>query len=334
MNSTFKQRFLEMTGKEVPLDYFLYTCFEAEKMLAGTEKRAGGPEKVESRNLNPALAEGLSATNEAAWERAIGSLYDWHCAREQALLDRAPVDIERLCAVADEFAAFHADLQHLFHVVTGEGLPVFDEEAGLAPVWVAATNILDEKSPSASGLFKKFFAWAYNTWEPQVFEVGSRPPVGRYSPPPRLRTGGPGGRPAHQDRGDRPERPAHQDRGGRPEHSDRPAPRSEHADRPQRDDRPRRDDRPQHDNRPQRDDRPRHHDDERSMQQEKEALAEVEKAIAKLTSDASTEFVDLPPTNSFQRRKQHHETNERGFQTQSVGEGHDRAVRVTRNPGK
>ena len=313
MTSTFKQRFLEMTGKEVPLDYFLYTCFEAEKMLAGTEKRLGGPDKVDSRNTDPSLKEGLSATNEAAWERAVGSLYDWHCAREQNLLDRAPVDIERLCAVADEFVAFHADLRHLYHAVTGEGLPVFDEEEGLAPVWVAVTNVLDEKSPSASGLFKKFFAWAYNTWEPQVFEVGSRPPVGRYSPPPRLRTGGPG---------------------GRPEHSDRPAPRAEHSDRPHRDDRPRRDDRPHRDDRPQRDDRPRHHDDERSLQQEKEALAEVEKAIAKLESDPSTEFVDLPPTNSYQRRKQHHEINERGFKTQSVGEGHDRAVRATRDKGK
>ena len=318
MTSDFKQRFIEMTGKEVPLDYFLYTCFESEKMLAGTEKRLGGPDKVESRNIDPSLMDGLSATNDAAWERAVATLYDWHCAREQALLERAPVDIERLCAVADEFVAFHADLRHLFHAVTGDGLPVFDEEVGLAPIWIAVSNVLDEKSSSASGLFKKFFAWTYNTWEPPTFEVGSRPPVGRYSPPPRLRTGGPGGRPERNDRNDRPERPDRNDRNDRPQH----------------DDRPRRADRPRRDDRPHRDERPRHHDDERSIQQEKEALAEVEKALAVFESDPSTEFVDLPPTNSYQRRKQHHEINERGFKTQSVGEGHDRAVRVTRDKGK
>jgi predicted RNA-binding protein Jag len=61
-----------------------------------------------------------------------------------------------------------------------------------------------------------------------------------------------------------------------------------------------------------------------------EALSAVESAIEKLERDPSTRFVDLPPTNSFQRRKQHHTISERGFQSQSVGEGENRAVRVLR----
>lgn len=337
MTSLFKQRFIEMTGKEIPLDFFLYSCLEAEKMLAAAEKRAGGPEQVECRYLDAALAEGLTATDVGAWEQAIGTLYAWHCKREPALTESSMVDIQALCPVTTEFAAFHADLRHLYHSVTSENLPLFNKEAGLAPVWTAVTKVIDHKSSFAAGLFEEFFAWTYNNWEAPVYEVGSRPPVGRYAPPPRLRTGGPGS--VGGSHGGRPERNDRPERSERPERNDRPEPGNRaqgerpqrDGNRPQHDSRPQRDgNRPQHSDRPRRDDQPRQHDDERSIQQEKEALAEVEKAIATLASNPSTEFVDLPPTNSFQRRKQHHETNERGFRTQSVGEGHDRAVRVSR----
>ncbi|NDE18108.1 hypothetical protein EBZ80_24635 [bacterium] len=60
-------------------------------------------------------------------------------------------------------------------------------------------------------------------------------------------------------------------------------------------------------------------------------MAEVDKAVELLNSDANLAFVDLPPTNSFQRRKQHHAVMEHGFKSSSVGEGKDRAVRVSRD---
>ena len=155
MTSLFKQRFIEMTGKEIPLDFFLYSCLEAEKMLAAAEKRAGGPEQVESRYLDAALAEGLTATDVGAWEQAIGTLYAWHCKREPALTESSMVDIQALCPVTTEFAAFHADLRHLYHSVTSENLPLFNKEAGLAPVWTAVTKVIDHKSSFAAGLFEE-----------------------------------------------------------------------------------------------------------------------------------------------------------------------------------
>ena len=306
-----------MTGKEVPLDLFLYSCFEAEKMLAEAEKRAGGPENLNSRNLDTSMASGIGANDGTAWENLIMRLYSWHCEREPALVDDSkPLDIELLCPVSDAFAAFHADLRNFYKAATGESLPVFDMEAGLAPVWVAVMNVLRNKSPRGASLFEKYFAWTYSDWEAPVYEVGSRPPVGRYAPPPRLRTGGPGGK-GGPDRSDRPERP---DRGERHGRHERPE-RGNRADRPRRDDRHHRDEnfgnRASH--------------EERSSEQEQAALAEVDKAVDLLNNDPKLAFVDLPPTNSFQRRKQHHAVMEHGFKSSSVGEGKDRAVRVSRD---
>jgi len=326
MTSTFKQRFIEMTGKEVPLDLFLYSCFEAEKMLAEAEKRVGGPENLNSRNMDTSSATGLGAGDEAAWENVVARLYSWHSEREPALVDDSkPVDIELLCPVSDAFAAFHADLRNFYQSATGESLPVFDMESGLAPVWVAVMNVLRNKSPRGASLFEKYFAWTYSDWEAPVYEVGSRPPVGRYAPPPRLRAGGPGGK-AGPDRPDRPDRSERHDRPDRGERHARP-------DRPDRPERGHRTDRPRRDDRHQRDENfgNRAGHEERSVEQERAALAEVDKAVDLLNSNANLAFVDLPPTNSFQRRKQHHAVMEHGFKSSSVGEGKDRAVRVSRD---
>lgn len=325
MVSPYKERFIAQAGKEVPLDYFLYSCFEAETMIANLQKKAGGKEHVDFRYPSlPDLAGKLSgkADSDSAWQEAIADLFQWHCEREPALGEKAIVDYEKVSGVVFGFSCFHADLRELYRIAGEADLPLFKEAEGLAPFWRMTMAVLLEKSPKASELFAKFFAWTYSSWEPPVYEVGSRPPVGRFAPPPRLRpgsgpgggSGGPGGRrrgPAH----DRPER---SERGDRAEHTDR-------GDRPER--APRREGRNDGRGRgPRRDDG---HQDRAAA----EAMSAVEDAISRLERDPSTPHVDLPPTNSFQRRKQHHTINERGFQSQSIGDGDSRAVRVTRGGG-
>ncbi|MEY4631588.1 MAG: hypothetical protein RIQ81_1708 [Pseudomonadota bacterium] len=343
MVSPYKERFIAQAGKEVPLDYFLYSCFEAETMIANLQKKAGGKENVDFRHPSlPDLAGKLSGKPDTdnAWQDAIASLYQWHCEREPGLLEKTVVDYEKVSGVVFGFSCFHADLRELHRLAGSSELPVFSESADLAPFWRMTMVVLEEKSPKARELFAKFFAWTYSSWEPPVYEVGSRPPIGRFAPPPRLRAGsGPGGGfgggPGGRKRGG-PERTGHHDRPDRPQ-------RGEQSDRPERPARGGRDfDRPQREESrrggqesegrregrrgPRRDDG---HQDRAAA----EAMSAVEDAIARLEREPSTPFVDLPPTNSFQRRKQHHTVNERGFQSESVGEGNNRAVRVIRGGG-
>ena len=57
---------------------------------------------------------------------------------------------------------------------------------------------------------------------------------------------------------------------------------------------------------------------------------EADRAIEKLKSDASLDEVALKPTNSYYRRIQHQQIVDAGFHSYSVGEGPDRAVKVSR----
>ena len=60
------------------------------------------------------------------------------------------------------------------------------------------------------------------------------------------------------------------------------------------------------------------------------ALAEVTDATNSLSQDSSSDGVTLKPQNSFVRRKQHKLAVELGFQSESVGEGQARCVKITR----
>jgi hypothetical protein len=333
MVSPYKERFIAQAGKEVPLDYFLYSCFEAENTIHNLQKKAGGKDKVDFRHpdlnaLTPDLKAALGANSEA-WEKAIATLFQWHGEREPALLENLPLDYERVSSVTAAFAVFYADFRDLYGKVSGESLPVFDEAGGLAPVWQSMMRVMDAKVPSNAYLLSRFFAWTHSAWEAPVYEIGSRPPVGRFAPPPRIRTAAGGDGASRNargfDKGSSQDRPRRQE--GRvhgyetgPSENRRPnilGARQETRDEPRHG--AKHDERKGHRKAAGREDR-----------MDPEALSAVESAIEKLERDPSTRFVDLPPTNSFQRRKQHHTISERGFQSQSVGEGENRAVRVLR----
>jgi hypothetical protein len=324
MVSPYKERFIAQAGKEVPLDYFLYSCFEAENMIRDLQKKAGGKDKVDFRYPDLAsLASGLvagDALDASEWERKLATLLLWHGEREPSLLENITVDYERVSSVTAAFAGFYTDFRELYAQVAGDSLPVFDAEQGLAPIWQVTMKLIQTKAPRTAGLITQFFAWTHSAWEAPVYEVGSRPPVGRFAPPPRLRTSAAGGGRPDRSGSEResgrgfdrasvrgPERSRSQ---GRPDgrHESRRPPRKENF----------------------RENSKGHPREDRAAA---EALSAVDNAIQQLERDPSTKFVDLPPTNSFQRRKQHHTINERGFQSQSVGEGDSRAVRVMRGSG-
>jgi hypothetical protein len=70
-----------------------------------------------------------------------------------------------------------------------------------------------------------------------------------------------------------------------------------------------------------------------SEEQVEAGIAEAKAAMETLKSDKSVHEVPLAPTNSFIRRAQHAFIVEMGFETESRGEGRDRAVYVMRAKG-
>ena len=60
------------------------------------------------------------------------------------------------------------------------------------------------------------------------------------------------------------------------------------------------------------------------------ALAEVDDAIATMRANPDKPEITLKPQNSFYRRLQHQKIIDMGFDSNSVGEGPERAVRIGR----
>lgn len=235
-------------------------------------------------------------------DHLVEKTYMDHCLSEPLLTTSDAVDFEKVGPITAEFVAFIIQLAAIYKKTTGNPLPVYSDDADAPDVWKSVIRIIDQKSPSAAGLFKQYFAWTYNEWETPVYEIGSRPPVGRYAPPPKPRLSTPGSKNSERSGkpSDRRESQPGNERGG-----SRYNPTNNRARRA-----------PPADTR-----------DNRTVES---AQSVVQKAVATLTGDPRLEFVDLPAANSFQRRQQHHFANELGFHTKSIGEGTTRAVRISR----
>lgn len=331
---TRKQRVLEARGQAVPLDLFLYSCLEYERLLNHNPEHQSHtiqwprPSDFAQMPLTGLLAQ-LSA---------------WYRDHHPAMAGRKPLDHEQLNDVVVPTVAFTRDVAALYRDRVGEDLPEYDKSVGNNKFWDDLIDAIQQAFPAYAIPITRFVQWAHAVEPVEDFEPGSRPPVGRYAPRmPRRDDSRPnrdgGGRgPRSGDRGPRggDRGPRSGDRG--PRGGAQGAPRGGHGggDQQSRDRSERsphrgpRFDRGEH---PQRggDRRPRRsRDDEANPKLEAAALAEVEQAIAQLKADANLDEVTLKPANSFYRRIQHQKIVDLGFHSFSVGEGPDRAVKVAR----
>ena len=337
---TKKQRVLDARGHEVTVDYFLYSCLEQERLerakkdgkehaikwpvlgAPGTEEGAVAPAAVSASELGDLLCQ----------------LFAWYRDNCSALTSKRTLDHEQLIEVVPPFVALCRDIADLHKQKTGADLPPFPAAEGEpATVWTDINASLAGCFPTHQHLFKRYLQWTYATEKTEEFIPGSRPPVGRFAPPPLPRTGpgrdsgGRGGRPERgpvrgrgPDRGARPERDGHGDKG--PRHK---APRPQASASAEGSDR-----RPQQGQRKPQGDQSRRRrgpeNEEQTARLKEKALAEVAQAISTMKTDSSVSEVDLNPTNSFYRRIQHQEIVDAGFVSNSVGEGPERAVKITR----
>ena len=347
---TKKQRVLDARGHEVTVDYFLYSCLEQERLerakkdskehaikwpvlgAPGTEEGAVAPAAVSAAELGDLLCQ----------------LFAWYRDNFAALTSKRALDHEQLIEVAPPFVALCRDLADLHKQKTGSYLPPFPTTEGEpAAVWTEINASLASCFPTHQHLFKRYLQWTYATEKTEEFIPGSRPPIGRFAPPHLPRTGpgrdsgrsgpgrdsgGRGGRPERGPvRGRGPDKGPDQDRDGQGDKEERPrAPRpqastssAEGSDR-----------RPQQGQRKPQGDQARRRrgpeNEEQTTRLKEKALAEVVQAISTMKTDSSVSEVALNPTNSFYRRIQHQEIVDAGFVSNSVGEGSERAVKISR----
>ena len=357
---TTKDLVLKARGHSIPVDYFLYSCLEDER-LARAKAGTGAP-VLHWPPLEP-TADGSPAGLGSSLERGdflrlAAELIAWYREHVPTLANQQTLDHEQIHLVVPGVVALAADLATLHQVKLGTALPEIPRGKPGEGVWNDLATLLAEQFPTYGRAYILPYAqWAHTAEFREDFEPGSRPPVGRFAPPmPRFdrgdrggdrgggrggdrkggRPGGPGGRGPDGPGASRPRPPrqdaSSEDRGGeprrppRPQHGEGERPARSHRGGPDGGDRshsgPRRD---RGDGR-----RPPRRSDDETATLKAHAMSEVDAAIAKLKSEPGVAEVVLKPTNSFYRRIQHQKAIDEGFHSSSVGEGPDRAVMVTR----
>jgi hypothetical protein len=285
------------------LDYFLYSCFEYEQTCKALPGKAMGPQRW------PQAVAFLDGERDNF--RDLGDLgkqleacLRWYVEQFPSLLEDRSMTMENIGNLTAPAVFFSLDLKIVAGADsqnTADALQASDNNA----VWETIDRHLDELLPNFSSHFKTYLRWVFVKKEEQTWDVGSRPPVGRYAPfqrrsgrpgdskgPPRRGAGGQGGRP--QGGRDRHERGQDRDRSRGPRRDAGAAKGGSHA------------------------------------EQERAALEAVRFAVDQLRSNPALAEIKLDPSNSFFRRLQHKRAVAEGFHSFSTGEGMQRAVVVTR----
>lgn len=285
----------------------MYSCFEFEQTCRATPHRSLGAERW------PAVVSQLEGEGPQLSE--IGSLQDqleacvkWYTKTFGYLLTENTLNLTNINGIIPGIVFIGLDFKTIISSDPTHEELKFNESRPNTALWDLVAKVLRNLLPAFSTQTVAYLQWAYGEKEEKTWEVGSRPPVGRYAP----RRGRPS--PNRSDRGER------NDRGGN---------RNERPDRKDRGERG--------GNRrggAQKGGNPRRNNEKKgggsSEQKEKLALTDVNKAVEKLGQEPGLSEIKLKPANSFYRRLQHKHAISQGFESTSSGEGNDRSVVVKR----
>lgn len=312
------------------IDYFLYSCFEFEQTCKAFPGRGTSeqrwPEAVKIIEAGQAhqTTEGDEAHEEyfpaGSFTELLEQSFAWYEKEFPELKGEGKIELENVGAISTAAVFFALDLKLLTRR-NPEALDALAQDTN--PLWRDIQKIVEAHGGRFLHYIYSYLRWSFVKTEEKVWEVGDRPPVGRYTPGAARRNssrpysggfssgprrGGPSGRPSDRDRG--PRRDGDKGpRGGRDRDRDR-----DRGDKGRS--RP-----PRGENR----------GNNSHADQEQAAIETVKVAIDKLRADTSLSEVRLDPSNSFFRRLQHKKAVADGFYSYSTGEGNGRSVVVTRD---
>lgn len=256
--------------------------------------------------------------------RDLGNLQDqlkasvnWYLEQFPALTTDRKLEMENISGISAATVFICLDLKILS---TQDGSQTLEALCAQdhGPLWNQVDQVIDSHLSNFASYIKAYLRWVFVKKDEQIWDVGSRPPVGRYSPGAQRRMGRGN---TEMRSGSGPQRRSGPGTGGpRPSGNSRRNERDRGPDKSSGDRGPRRSQGPSRGQ-----GGPQNH-----AEQERQALDAVHLAINKLKGEQALNEVKLDPSNSFFRRLQHKKAVAEGFFSYSTGEGAQRAVVVTR----
>ncbi|MEI8024737.1 MAG: R3H domain-containing nucleic acid-binding protein [Pseudomonadota bacterium] len=310
-SETIKQGYLASSQTELSTERFIFACYESVKIH----------EKIEGL-FKKDFEWPCVAKKESSFASTLTQMLEWHFSNHLADLANKVLSISNLTYVSIHMAHLEKDFRRLClesgMIDTRDGRPL---QVALNDLLMAIDKVF---SKYIKDLSKSFFTWLYSKPKLSVVDFNQVPPVGRYA---RMvinaRNRSPSSHPETQEKSSEIEVAVPSDavEGRRP--SREASPRKEAVGTPDRNARPKQ-------ARVDRGPRERKPDQEKDMEQEAATLALVDVAIQSLSSNLDLKEVVLAPQNSYYRRLQHQKAVDAGFISDSVGEGKERAVKISR----
>lgn len=280
------------------LDYFLYSCFEFEETVKATPIRSTGSERW-PRAIDYIEGENTSFDDLGNLDAQMRACFEWYTEKFPNLMTERNLDLTNINGIIPAVVFLGLDLKFIIAANNEFERLVFSETKPQPSLWNRIEDNLKGEIKNFSRHIVAYLQWAYAEKEEKQWDIGSRPPIGRYAPRPKRSSGGPSS--GNRDR--KPSGGGNHRGGNRSDHK-----RGGNAGKRGGDKRSR----------------------GNNQQLEKQALTEVNDAVKKMSQDDSVNEVKLPPANSFFRRLQHKHAIAQGFESSSQGEGHDRSVVVKR----
>ena len=273
------------------MDYFLYSCFEFEQTCKATPHRSLGAERW------PALVAHLEGDGPRLGD--IGSIQEqfdaclkWYSDTFPNLISENSLNLDNINNIIPGVVFLGLDLKTIVSSDSTFEELKYSEVRPDTKLWGLIEKTLKKFIPNFSRQSLAYLQWAYGEKEEKQWEIGSRPPIGRYAPSFRKTRGGNSSRPDRGERKDRGDRPNGNRKGGNRSRNNPKRGGSDHK--------------------------------------EKSALTDVNNAVKKLKENNDLSEIKLKPANSFYRRLQHKHAISQGFESISSGEGNDRSVVVMR----
>ena len=291
----------ENTNGTVGMDLFLYSCFEfeqtAQHLPGKMQNDQRWPKGIELENSDSNTDKCEEPLNEM-----ISTMIGWYRTNTQNIEE--PVCLEVLSDIVPVIVMIAKDLNAISETKNGTPLPPLGHTE-TDVIWKCFLPELKSGFAQQHDFFIRYLSWAFSSSEEEKFELGSRPPVGKYSPNFRRLAA----LKAKNEKRDNPR--------SHPKERDNPRSHSKERNGPGNRNNPR----------PQKRDRSRAAPDKKkNAQLEREALKTVLTGVQQLNEDDSLIEVKLPPANSYYRRLQHQQAKTEGLDSKSTGEGSERAV--------
>lgn len=259
------------------------------------------PQKALGEERWPPIAESLETQNgyvdrEGEPIDLVQECASWYAKIFPQIVNEKHIDMSNVSVIAQAVVFFCLDIRLLYNK-GGQGTPLVytKNKDRLSPQWKRIEAIAQSTFPRFALQVMSYLKWVCAEKEDGEWDIGQRPPVGRFAP--NFRKINAQSNSYKGERGRRDQKGGGKNRG-------RGNQKGRH---------------------------PQKNRNEGSKSFEKQALRVVDDAINELKGNPDLQEIQLPPTNSFYRRIQHKHIVSLGFFSESSGEGNDRAVVLLRN---